>query len=52
MDDYLTKPLDAIKLIEMLDAMVETLAGIYANEGTIGQEASIFATSSEPTLGR
>ncbi len=28
MDDYLTKPLDAIKLIEMLDAMVETLAGI------------------------
>ena len=33
MDDYLTKPLDAVKLIELLDAMVDNLDGIYADEG-------------------
>ncbi len=51
MDEYLTKPLDAIKLIEMLDAMVETLDGIYANEGAVGQEPSMFTIPVEPMLG-
>ncbi len=38
MDDYLTKPLDAVKLIEVLDALVENLEGVYAVDDTDPQE--------------
>ncbi|HVU85972.1 MAG TPA: response regulator [Pirellulales bacterium] len=43
MDDYLTKPLDAVKLIEMLDVMVDNLEGIYADEGMASPEATTRA---------
>jgi PAS domain S-box-containing protein len=33
MDEYLTKPLDAAKLTDMLDIMVGTLAGVFLFEG-------------------
>jgi Amt family ammonium transporter len=45
MDDYLTKPLDAVKLIEILDAMVETLDGIYANEGSVNEPFQIASAA-------
>jgi PAS domain S-box-containing protein len=55
MDDYLTKPLDAVKLIELLDAMVDNLDGIYADEGPAGlavsndvREAPVIESGSTP----
>jgi Amt family ammonium transporter len=43
MDEYLTKPLDAAKLAEMLDIMVDSLAGAFVSEGHAAhREATYF----------
>ena len=38
MDEYLTKPLDATKLTELLDTMVHMVEGTFARQGNCGDQ--------------